>query len=134
MAYYTKEEIQKYINENNKKIIESGLLAITPIEEPISQLANEEDLVRFWFLEYDNISNLKIVMKGKVFIRIVYNLYTDDMFAIDTYKSSQGGISIEEAISQRKRKQKETEKNIPKKDQEKLYKAFEEKIKKTKKL
>jgi len=125
--YYTKEEIKKYVEKNNKRIIESGLKPLTPIEEPVSQLANEEDIVRFWFFDYNE--HLRIEMGGKTFIRIVHDLYTDDMFAIDMYQASQDGITIEEAIKQRKRKRKESERALSQEEKEKLYKVFEKRIK-----
>lgn len=103
MAYYTKEDVRKYINENNDTIENRGHKSITPIEQSIMQLTNEEDIVGFFWVDINETdeTGARVKMKGKTFVRIDYNLYTDDRFALDVYQSQAESTTVSQIIKNR---------------------------------
>lgn len=114
MAYYNKEEIRAYVNESNQQIENRGHKSLTPIEEPLSQLDKEEDVVGFFWVDINEQSGTgaKIKMLGKTFIRIDFNLYTDDRFATDLYQSQIEGITVSQVIKNRIIEQERAKKSV----------------------
>jgi hypothetical protein len=107
--YYTKEDILKYVDDNLGKMKDKPL---NPREEVAMKLENEEDVVGFFWIEYEDQKdgNVKPVMQGKMFVKIYHNIYTDDRYAIDSYHAQLEGVSVAEIIRRR-----EEEKEIAKK-------------------
>lgn len=102
MSYYTKADVQKYIEDSNNKIESRGHKPMTPIEQSLMQISNEEDVVGFFWMDIDeNDEGAKVKIDGKTFIRIDLDLYTDDRFAIDLYQSQIESITVSEVIKNR---------------------------------
>lgn len=133
MAYYSKEDVRTYINENNQKIENKGHKSATPIEESFSQLDKEEDVVGFFWLDINEESGIgaKVKMEGKTFIRIDFNLYTDDRFAIDLYQSQVEATTVSQVIKNRMIDQ-ERAKKVIQENKEELENSIVEKM--TKKI
>jgi PDZ domain-containing secreted protein len=114
MAYYNKEDVRKYINDNNDKIENRGHKSVTPIIQSLTQLDNEEDVIGFFWVDINEESGdgAKVKMDGKTFIRIDFNLYTDDRFAIDLYQSQEEGITVTQVIKNRMLEQERAKKSI----------------------
>lgn len=117
MAYYSKEEVRVYVEENSQDITNAGIKPLTPMEQSISQIENEEDVVGFWWIELiDNERGgaVKPKMKGKTFIRIVHDLYTDDRFAADMYQAGQEGVSVSKVVLDRREESEKAQKEFSK--------------------
>lgn len=114
MAYYNKEDVRQYINNNNEKIENRGHKSVTPILQSLTQLDNEEDIVGFFWVDINEESGdgTKVKMDGKTFVRIDFNLYTDDRFAIDLYQSQAEGITVTQVIKNRMIEQERAKKSI----------------------
>jgi hypothetical protein len=108
MAYYKKQEILDYVSENIKEIESKGLRSLNSEEEVIKRLNDEEDMVGFFWIGYDDDKGdgEKIKFEGKSWYRINHNLYTDDRFAIDLYQAMKAGINVTDVI-QRREQEKE---------------------------
>jgi phage terminase small subunit len=132
MAYYSREEIKKFIDENNETLKEKNMKPFTDYEEATKKVQDKEPLIAFMWAniieELDKETNLptvKMKMDGKVFVRLDDDLYTDDRFAIDSYQAQLENISVLEVI---RRRQKETEEARKKVDPE-FLKKFESYLK-----
>ena len=125
MAYYKKQEILEYVSENLKAIEAKGLKPLNPEAEVEKRLNDEEDLVGFFWIEYEEgkEDGEKINMEGKSWYRINHNLYTDDRFAIDLYQAMMAGINVTDVIQKR-----EQEKELAKQGIVDIQ-ALEEKVK-----
>lgn len=115
MAYYNKNDVKNYIKENNEKIENKGHKSITPIEQSIMQLDNEEDIVGFFWMDINEeagVDGAKVKLEGKTFVRIDLELYTDDRFAIDLYQSQTEGVTVSEIIKNRILDQERARKSV----------------------
>jgi len=114
MAYYSKEDVRKYINDNNDKIENRGHKSVTPVLQSLTQLDNEEDVIGFFWVDINEESGdgAKVKMDGKTFIRVDFNLYTDDRFAIDLYQSQIEGITVTQVIKNKMLEQERAKKSI----------------------
>lgn len=104
MAYYTKQEILDYVSENLKKIEAKGLRPLNPEAEVIKRINDEEDLVGFFWLGYEDGEDEgeKIKMEGKSWYKIDTDIYTDDRFAIDLFQAMEAGLTISDVIRKRR--------------------------------
>lgn len=129
MAYYNKEDVKKYIEDNNNKIENRGHKSVTPIEQSLMQLNNEEDIVGFFWMDINEEggNGAKVKMEGKTFVRIDFNLYTDDRFAIDLYQSQVEGITVTEVIKNRMIDQERAMKSVQE-NKEDLENGISEKL------
>jgi hypothetical protein len=129
MAYYNKEDVKKYINQNNEKIESKGHKSITPIEQSLTQINNEEDVVGFFWMDIneENGDGAKVKMEGKTFIRIDLNLYTDDRFAIDLYQAQVETIPVSQVIKNRMTEQERAMKSV-KENKEDLENSISDKL------
>ena len=132
MAYYTKEEVKKFVNEKNDIIVKNNRKPITPIEEPISQLEIENDVVGFFWVEFNDQGdgNVEIKMKGKTFIRIDTDLYTDDRYAIDLHHAQLEGTTVSEIIKTRLATMAKAKTTISIEEKEDMQNKIQEQIKK----
>ena len=114
MAYYSKEDVRKYINENNEKIEGRGHKPFAPIEHSIMQLENQEDIVGFFWVDIneEDGDGAKVKMEGKAFVRVDLNLYTDDRFALDLYQSQAESITVSQVINNRIIDQERAKKSV----------------------
>jgi len=99
MAYYRKKHVKAKIEEANQKLIDSKKNSLTPIEESLMQLENEEDLVSFSWI-YEN-PKAEIGMETIILARLSHNLYTDDRYVIDSYASLKEGVDVIEYINKK---------------------------------
>lgn len=108
MAYYSKQDILDYVSENMKDIEAKGLRTLNPEPEVHKRLNDEEDLVAFFWIDFQEGENEgeKIKMQGKSWYRINHDLYTDDRFAIDLYQAMIEEVTVTDII---KRREKEKE-------------------------
>lgn len=129
MAYYNKEDVRKYINESNNKIESRGHKSIVPIEQSIMQLDNEEEIIGFFWIDINEKigEGAMVKMDGKTFVRIDFNLYTDDRFAIDLYQSQIESTTVSQIIKNRIIDQERAARSI-KENKEDLENGFSEKI------
>lgn len=103
MAYYKIQEIIDYVGEKIKEITAKGVTPLNPESEVIKRLNDEEEMVGFFWIEYEDDENRgeKIKFEGKSWYRISHNLYTDDRFAIDLYQAMLAGITVTDIINKR---------------------------------
>jgi hypothetical protein len=129
MAYYKKKDVKKYINENNDKIENKGHKSIVSIEHSFMQLENEEDVVGFFWMDINEESEdgAKVKMDGKTFLRIDFDLYTDDRFAIDLYQAQTEHKTVSEVIKEREIDKNRANKSI-KENKEDLENELIEKL------
>jgi hypothetical protein len=106
MGYYNKKQVLEYAHAENKKVEERKLSPLTPIEQTISQISKEEEVVGFFWVNISEGEKMKL--EGKTFIRIDFDLYTDDRFAIDLYQAQEEGKTVSEIINQRTKEELET--------------------------
>ena len=60
MAYYNKQEVLAYAETENKKVEERRLKPLTPIEQTISQLDAEEEVVGFFWINITEGEKMKM--------------------------------------------------------------------------
>lgn len=130
MAYYNKQEVLEFVQENLKEIEAKGLKPLNPEAEVLKRLDDEEELVGFFWIEYEEgeEDGQKLKFEGKAFYRVDANIYTDDRFAIDLYQAMQHGITVSDVIRSR-----ENEKELAKQgivDVNRLEEKVKENIKK----
>ena len=103
MAYYKKQEIVEFVNSSFKLVQENKHTPITDPQKPLKELTDESDLVGFFWLELtpNGENGVGIKMEGKVFVRLDYDIYTDDRFALDSYHATQEGVSTLDIIRKR---------------------------------
>lgn len=126
MAYYTKEEVKKFIDDSIVEIAAAGLQALIPESEAYNQLKNEE-IVAFMWIDYKQgeIEAVKDVkMKGKAFKKIAEDLYTDDRYALDLHQANMQEINVEDVVNGRKKEQKIAKKTISQNSVDNVHKAF----------
>lgn len=130
MSYYTKEDVKKYITENNNIIENRGHKSVTPIEQSTMQLMNEEDIVGFFWVDINEEggNGAKVKLSGKTFIRIDHDLYTDDRFAIDLYQSQLESLTVSQVVKNRMIDQERAMNSI-KDNKENLENGIAEKLK-----
>jgi hypothetical protein len=119
MAYYSVEEIKKFINENNESLKEKNMKPLTDFEEASKKVQDKEPLIAFMWAniieELDketNLPSVRMKMDGKVFVKLDDDLYTDDRFAIDSYEAQLENISVLEVIKRRKQETEEARKKV----------------------
>lgn len=123
MAYYNKIQVLEYAQAENKKAEERKLSPLTPIEQTISQLDKEENVVGFFWVNITEGEKMKL--EGKTFIRIDFDIYCDDRFAIDLYQAQEEGKSVSDIIKNRAEEEKKAKESIENQE------AVERKIKET---
>ena len=129
MAYYSKDDVKKYINDSNAKIENRGHKSVDPIEKSMMQLNNEEDIVGFFWMDINESAEdgAKVKLEGKAFVRIDFNLYTDDRFALDLYQSQAESKTVSQVIKDRMIDQDRAKKSVEK-NKEDLEDGLSEKL------
>ncbi len=114
MAYYNKKEIVEYINFSCEKIKEEKHTPITEPQKPMKELTEEQDLVGFFWLEMsaNGENGVGIKMEGKIFVRLDYDVYTDDRFAVDSYHAAKEGVAVTDIIKKRNQEKAEAKEKI----------------------
>jgi len=103
MPYYSKQEVLDYVNVNLQEMDSKGVKPLTPLDEVVMRLENEEDMVGFFWIDYSEGEgdSKGIKMNGKAYIRVDHDIYTDDRFAIDLYNSAKEGCTVSDIIKKR---------------------------------
>ena len=110
MSYYNKIGVLEYAKTENEKVEKRNLKPLTPIGQTINQLDTESEIVGFFWI---NITEgEKMEMEGKSFLRIDFDLYTDDKFAIDLFQAQSDGKTVSEIIKERIGEQEKAESEI----------------------
>lgn len=129
MAYYTKDDIKSFAINNLSALLQKGLKSITPKEELYANLENESDIVGFFWMDEPAEENGLPLMQGKVFIRVDFDLYTDDRFAVDQYQAFKENITVSELIKRNKEEAQKDRATITQEQIENVKKFFKENIK-----
>lgn len=113
MAYYKKDDILNYVSEKIKELSEKNIQPLNPEAEVIKRLNDEEDLVGFFWIDYNQEveSGQKIKMDGKTWYRINHNIYTDDRFAIDLYQAMKSDLTVSDIIKRRELEKEQAQKD-----------------------
>lgn len=104
MPYYTKIQISEFIKEVLERAKSGDVKIMSDVEETTRQLSDESDIVGLFWVEQkkvDGSENLKIIMDGKAFVKIDFDLYSDDRYAIDSYQAVKEGTTVSEVVKKR---------------------------------
>lgn len=112
MAYFSRKNIIDYVNDNLHELESKNLKPLNTLDEVVKKLNDEDDMVGFFWIEYNDLENSgeKIKFQGKSFVRVDSDIYTDDRFAIDLYESTKMNVTVSDVI-----KKREEDKEIAKK-------------------
>ena len=113
MAYYTKNEVLKYI-EDTIQVKKTTAIDFKPFnshEEVIKSIENQEDIVGFFWTAILSDTNPTPISSGVVFARIDADLYTDDRFAIDMIQAKSENIFVSEVVRNRQKIQENNKKS-----------------------
>jgi hypothetical protein len=131
MAYYKKQDVLDYVSGKIKELDERSIQPLNPEAEVIKRLNDEEDLVGFFWIDYNQEveSGQKIKMEGKTWYRINHDIYTDDRFAIDLYQAMKADLTVTDIIKKRELEKEQAQREGVS-DIETLEKKVEENINK----
>lgn len=101
--YYNAGDIENYIIEKNSELENKRNQPLTPADEAINKLKQGSDLIGFFWIEIidGNDGGVFVKRKGKSFIKIGKDLYTDDRFALDLYQAKLEKKSVEQVVKDR---------------------------------
>jgi hypothetical protein len=73
------------------------------LEECARKLGDEEDLIPMFWVEMQTVEsgNMNVKMEGSVFVKIEFDLYCDDRYAIDCYQATREGVPVYEIVKKR---------------------------------
>lgn len=114
MAYYDKPQIVEYINSACERIKSEKHTPITDPQKPMKELTEEQDLVGLFWLELSSSgeNGVGIKMEGKVFVRLDYDVYTDDRFAVDSYHAAKESVTVTEIIKRRSQEKQDAKQQL----------------------
>ena len=104
MAYYTKQQVSEYIKDVLQRAKNSEIKVMVNLEDCARKLGDEEDLIPMFWVEMQSVEssdNINIKMEGTVFVKIEFDLYCDDRYAIDCYQATKEGVPVYEIIKKR---------------------------------
>ena len=104
MAYYTKQQVSDYIKDVLQRAKNSEIRVMVNLEECARKLGDEEDLIPMFWVEIQPIEssgNMNVKMEGSVFVKIEFDLYCDDRYAIDCYQATREGVPVYEIVKKR---------------------------------
>lgn len=104
MAYYTKMEVFGFMKEVLERGKKGEIRIMVDPEEAAKKLGADEDLVAMFWVQPNNVEgsgNLKMGMDGKVFVKIDFDLYSDDRYAIDCYQAGKEGTTVPNIVKKR---------------------------------
>lgn len=112
--YYNKQEVKNILLSAHGDAMESSLKPMSSIEEAFASIANEEDIVGYFWMSVDKLSenDLGIKLNSRVFMRVEGDLYTDDRFALDLCQAQRGGITVGDIVRERNKNLAESAKHI----------------------
>ena len=111
--YYNKQEIKNILLSAHGDAMESGLKPMSSIEEAFASITNEEDIVGYFWMSVDKLSenDLGIKLNSRVFMRVESDLYTDDRFALDLCQAQRDGITVGDIVRERNKNLSENSKH-----------------------
>lgn len=130
MAYYTKTQISNYVKEVLERGKKSEIRLMSNPEEIAQKLGDEEDLIPIFWVEMKKVEgseNVKLGMDGKVFVKIDFDLYSDDRYAIDCYQACREGSTVSDIV--KKRELENLNKNISEEEKIKVDKIINDNLK-----
>lgn len=104
MAYYSKQQVSNYIKEVLQRAKNSEIRVMVNLEECARKLGDEEELIPMFWVETQPVEgsdNINIKMEGTVFVRIEFDLYCDDRYALDCYQAVKEGVPVYEIVKKR---------------------------------
>ena len=103
MAYYTKQQVSDYIKDVLQRAKNSEIRVMVNLEECARKLGDEEDLIPMFWVEMQTVEsgNMNVKMEGSVFVKIEFDLYCDDRYAIDCYQATREGVPVYEIVKKR---------------------------------
>jgi hypothetical protein len=103
MAYYTKQQVSDYIKDVLQRAKNSEIRVMVNLEECARKLGDEEDLIPMFWVEMQTMEsgNMNVNMEGSVFVKIEFDLYCDDRYAIDCYQATREGVPVYEIVKKR---------------------------------
>lgn len=104
MAYYSKQQVADYIKEVLQRAKSSEIRVMVNLEDCARKLGDEEDLIPMFWVEMQSVqdsNNMTLKMEGSVFVRIEFDLYCDDRYALDCYQATKEGVPVYEIVKKR---------------------------------
>lgn len=104
MAYYTKQQVSNYIKEVLQRAKNSEIKVMVNLEECARKLGDEENLIPMFWVEVQSVQdsgNVNVKMEGTVFVKIEFDLYCDDRYALDCFQATQEGVPVYEIVKKR---------------------------------
>lgn len=104
MAYYTKQQVSDYIKEVLQRAKNSEIKVMVNLEECARKLGDEENLIPMFWVEVQSVQdsgNVNVKMEGTVFVKIEFDLYCDDRYALDCFQATQEGVPVYEIVKNR---------------------------------
>lgn len=104
MAYYTKQQVADYIKDILQRAKNSEIRVMVNLEECARKLGDEEDLIPMFWVETQPVQdsgNIALKMDGSVFVKIEFDLYCDDRYALDCYQATKEGVPVYEVVKKR---------------------------------
>jgi hypothetical protein len=104
MAYYTKQQVSDYIKEVLQRAKNSEIKVMVNLEECARKLGDEENLIPMFWVEVQSVQdsgNVNVKMEGTVFVKIEFDLYCDDRYALDCFQATQEGVPVYEIVKKR---------------------------------
>lgn len=104
MAYYTKQQVADYIKDILQRAKNSEIKVMVDLEECARMLGDEKDLIPMFWVEMQPVkenNNMTLKMEGSVFVKIEFDLYCDDRYALDCYQATKEGVPVYEIVKKR---------------------------------
>ena len=123
MAYYTKLQVVDFIKEVLERGKRNEIKIMVDPEEAASKIGSDEDIVAMFWVEtnkVENSENLKIGLDGKMFVRIDFDLYCDDRYAIDCYNACIESTTVSNVVRKRNEEIEKNKNSITQSEAEKI--------------
>jgi len=128
MAYYKKVEIFSFMKEALARAKNSEITIVTDPEEAARILGADGDLVAMFWVEQNKVEgseNLKLDVEGKLFVRIDFDLYSDDRYAIDSYQACKEGTTVSDIVKKRDAEAQETKSKLSEEEIQRIKTSVE---------
>lgn len=133
MAYYSKQQVADYIKEVLQRAKNSEIRVMVNLEECARKLGDEEDLIPMFWVEMQSVqdsNNMTLKMEGSVFVRIEFDLYCDDRYALDCYQATKEGVPVYEIVNKRNEEASKA-RNVSEEEKREMAEKLKESLKNT---
>lgn len=133
MAYYSKQQVADYIKEVLQRAKNSEIRVMVNLEECARKLGDEEDLIPMFWVEMQSVqdsNNMTLKMEGSVFVRIEFDLYCDDRYALDCYQATKEGVPVYEVVKKRNEEASKA-RNVSEEEKREMAEKLKESLKNT---